>query len=117
MQGKACYFHNETRTACPWCQARERAMTNIYCQCTDGDPKHCRGWHGWQDEPPCGCLCHQPSHKPQPQELYDRDERGIAILTPAGFAALDRYHEMTDRIEELITENDRLRAGRQNPRE
>lgn len=54
------------------------------------------------------------AHEPgmlQQQELYSKDGRGIAILTPAGFAALDRYHEMTDRIEQLIGENDRLRAS------
>jgi hypothetical protein len=51
------------------------------------------------------------STKLQQQDLYTKDERGIAILTPAGFAALDRYHEMTDRIEQLIDENDRLRAA------
>jgi hypothetical protein len=34
-------------------------MSQCYCECTDGDPKACRGWSGWQDEPPCRCMCHE----------------------------------------------------------
>lgn len=44
------------------------------------------------------------------QALYTHDEHKRAILTPAGFAALDRYHEMTDKLEELIAENALLKS-------
>lgn len=36
-------------------------MNQCHCECTDGDPKACAGWHSWQDEPPCRCLCHEPA--------------------------------------------------------
>lgn len=55
---------------------------------------------------PCP-FCGRPNKvRLQPQALYTKDKRGVAVLTPAGFAALDRYHEMTDRIEELNQERD-----------
>jgi hypothetical protein len=58
--------------------------TVCYCQCDDGDPRHCHGWHGQQDEPPCECLCHH--------EL-PADETSAANIAVAGPPSMLPYCE------------------------
>lgn len=47
-----------------------------------------------------------------PQPLWTADRKGVMVLTPAGLRALEQNIALTDRCEELIAENDRLRATR-----
>lgn len=45
------------------------------------------------------------------QQLWETGQKGVLILTPAGMRALEMNIELTDRCEQLIQENDRLRMA------